>query len=424
MLHLLLVLIAAPADPAELNTVWKTLYGGPPRAQVQHTVTGAGGALLLPVTTYLTGEDEQPRPDPDAREFVWTIDPATGDRGPEGPALQFPEDGLPFNPLFSHIRDVAVLPGGDRLLLVGRLGLGRWRLVRRTAAGETVFEKSLWEDPGEAIRRHYEAVMRAKGKVDVPLVMGLYERSSVQLFNILPVSDGQFLLLGGRDDLVDERHKAYAVRVTADGERVWDRSYDFDLRGQLEGALLPGGRVVLTAGTKNPPSEQAHVGVLVIDAGGDVVRRTAFPGFGPSVCVTESGRPVVAAVRIQEKEIAYFARGLDPDNLDLLWETAPLLQGKWWPDSPAIVAVPGGFAVATCSPMELVVSQCGDDGTIRAVGRWGDKLMRAPTLGGAELAWEGGTLAAFWTVYGPEWADPNRSQQVGGVGFELAGERD
>ncbi len=431
---------AKAADPAELTAVWKHLYGGGPRGQIQHTVTGAGGAFHVPVTTFLPGEDGNPFLGADGRESVWTVDPATGERGPEEPALQMPADGFPSHPsdpYLAHVRDLAVLPGGDRLLLVGRIGLGRWRLIRRTAAGETLFEKSLWKDPHEELQRYVEEMIRlrtAQEDLDLPLMARLQERASVQLFNIVPVSDGEFLLIGLRTefsealtDLSEIRNQLYAVRVTADGERVWDRSFDCEPFGEPNGALLPDGRIVLTVNTTHlpgPESEDPHVGVLVIDSGGDVVRRTVFLGAAPSVCVTESGRPVVASWRVEEKAIACFARGLDPDTLDTLWETPPLMPGKWLLSSPKIVAVPGGFAVATSSFTELFVAQCSDDGAVRAVGSWSDKLMRAPTLTGAVLACEGGTLAAFWTVLGPDGTDPARSQQVGGVGFTLVGEPD
>ena len=426
----LLAASAQAADPAELTAVWKRLYGGPPRGQTQHTVTGAGGTFYLPVMTFLAGEPEQAAAEPDGRESVWTIDPATGERGPEGPALRFPEENVPFDPDFSHIRDMAALPGGDRLLLVGRLGLGRWRLIRRTATDETVYEKWLWKDPQGTAQR----LQHASEGVGEPLstdaqkalLKDLQEAQRHQLFRILPVSDGEFLLLGLRADAAEGRNEPYVVRVTADGERVWDRSYDFEFRGEPRGASTAGGRVVLTGDTTGPPgseSDELHVGVFVIDAEGEVVRRTTFPGVSPSVCITESGRLTVAAVRRQDELVTCFARGLDPDSLEQVWETPPLMHDEWLLSRPAVVTVPGGFAVATSSLKALTVARCGDDGTVRAVGRWGDGLLRA-SLRGATLARQGGTLAAFWTVYGPPRADGDRSQQVGGVGFKLAGERD
>ncbi len=391
------------ADPtgetAELAVTWKRSYGEPPRTQIQTVATAAGGATYVPVLTYLPGafvpgETPTTTPGADRRETIWRIDPATGERDQEILVHQAAEEG---GGIYPGARDVTVLSGGD-LLILAQFEDRRWLLIRQTTSGETVYRKRLWTDPDE--------------------------ESLIALSRVLPMPDGGGLLVGGRLNATDEKavSAAYAVRVTAGGERLWDRSYDFGGEGPLtDGVAMPDGRVLLTgnAGGPSAPGEP-RLAVAVIDAEGEPIRRTTLSGTYPAAGVTAAGEPVVTFLRTSGDATTCVARGLNLDSLAGLWETT-VIGTRGVLDPPAITAVPGGFAVATADVLQkdLIVVQCTNGGGVRAIGRW-----RGQTLIGAlssAVAWQDGVLTAFWTVREGV-HDGRRTNQVAGVGFKLIGE--
>jgi hypothetical protein len=116
--------------------------------------------------------------------------------------------------------------------------------------------------------------------------------------SVIKTGDGGFLAVGYTYSFGDEDGNVYAVKTSADGDLVWQRSYGGPGRDYGFSACEVGGGFAIAGRTTSWGSGKEDVYVVRIDADGDTVWTRTYGGSardeGRSICRTSDGCLVVA----------------------------------------------------------------------------------------------------------------------------------
>ncbi len=310
--------------------------------------------------------------------WLWRLDPAGGLR--QEIRIGNPHGERRLNPAYRYVGGIAMLEDGGALLVLEFIEREP-SLVRLDAAGKVVFVKPAGE----------------RGTVIAKLVSA---------------GGGRFLLLGGQGQ------DAIAIKVDAQGNRIWVRRFDHgEHEAFVDGMATEDGGFVAVA-NKGPedPGLADHVWVLRCNRDGDRESEAILAGRNGRVARAPDGYRV-----LYDEQQDMFARdawlqAFDP-GLRPLWRVSLLGKEPGSPKAFGIAALPGGGLVLAGSK-GVGLWLCAVDAKGRQAWSWWDSPEPHLTAGakGGSWHWDFRAIA----VSGPQVFVVSSVQRVGGeAGFKV-----
>ena len=207
-----------------------------------------------------------------------------------------------------------------------------------------------------------QSFMRADREHATRVIKPVYDRSLDEgknlIWRMIDLPDSNFFLIGR-----DKKDKALVIKVDAEGDRLWKRTYEAGKLSFFSDGVAIGekGDFVIVgwssaSGGEKALAEPTSVRILKCNAEGEKLSEVTFPGGSPfpdkqpQICQLDSGNFAVAYDKSEDLRAAdHIVRTYNSD-LELLWEKQIVECQGSTPSYFRIESIPGGdFVVANCT---------------------------------------------------------------------------